>query len=146
MVEMVTLRERFRVVAPDARNAHIVVDLRLGSSEVHFIVDSGASCSVLDARLAEPYRQGGDEPMDAMGLGGMLEGIEQLVVGDLWFGGHCLPELPMVGADLESFRQLYAEHLGESVDGLLGCDLLQRYRATLSFARRWLTLRVPIGA
>lgn len=136
--------ERFRIFTPDSMNVHILVTLRLGEREVLLIVDTGASCSVLDSQLAEQYLVEHDEPIDAMGLGGELESVARLKVTDLHFGGECLPACDMVASDLSSFSEIYETLLGEKVHGLLGCDILHRFRATISFSQKRISLRLPI--
>lgn len=117
----------------------IVVDVILEGVTRPFVVDTGASATVvgdeLAAELGLPERErvigrgaGGDVPM-------RLVGVRSLAVGGM--EAHDLNCLVM---DLAGLR----ERIGHRIDGILGYDFLSRFRVIIDYAARVITL-VPTG-
>jgi hypothetical protein len=104
----------------------IVLEGRIGTHQhLKFALDTGATYSVLRRNLADPQFQ--RRTLRVVNLGQVLT-QEAADVPDLQVGPLTIPVVPMM---LDSL-----DHLGASVDAVIGLDVLERTSLTIDFARR----------
>ncbi len=124
-------------------SSHIHTLLKLGGAKHIFIIDTGASISVIDRTLAEPYLLAHEEEVIAYGIGGELEDAAKIWVDDAMFSRSKLPPFPMLTANLDQLRHLYRDCNGPEVAGLIGNDFLRLFDSTISYRSGRITISIP---
>lgn len=99
---------------------------------LNFIVDTGASVSVISSQLADsrelsPFMT--DSKMKVVGAAGILENVSQFVLPKVTFGSHSQASLMAVALNLETIN----ETSGFQQSGILGGNFLQNYKLTFDF-------------
>lgn len=122
---------------------HLIVPVQIGSIEGDFIIDTGASVTVVDRHTPfshEPLE--GVTEVNSGSVGGQIEEVEMANIPQMAVGGHALRDVHAAVIDLDYVNSLYDKHLRRRVAGLLGCDFLVRYGAIIDYENRRLTLKV----
>ena len=113
----------------------MLIELAVNGHRARFFVDTGASCSVLDARRARAL---GVSPVGADSLYGQFINLngEQYRVGyinSLRASSMDFGSGPMALFSAASVNAQVRSHLSdEGVDGILGADILTRYKAVIN--------------
>jgi hypothetical protein len=127
----------------DENSYHLLVTVAVGSIEGDFIVDTGASVTVVD--LCTPFTH---EPLEGAcgissgGVGGEIGEVKLVRLPALHVGGHALEDVRVALLDLQYVNALYHERLRRRIAGLLGSDFLLKYRAVIDYENKCLTLKV----
>lgn len=128
----------------ESENYHILVSSVFGDKETgRWVIDTGASKSVFDINLQEHilYSYGESEDLHSAGISdepikGQLAQLKPLI-----FSGLKIYDMKVVALDLSHINKLYESSAGIEICGLLGSDFLVRYKATIDFRRKTMTLR-----
>lgn len=107
-------------------------------STLNFIVDTGASVSVISTQLAdsdEMSRYGLDETMRVVGAAGVTENVPSFLLPNLTFGSFSRNRLKAIALDLN----LINETSGFEQAGILGGNFLKNYSLTFDFKRSKVT-------
>jgi Flp pilus assembly protein TadD/predicted aspartyl protease len=102
-------------------------------SPLNFIVDTGASVSVISDELAntkEINRFIRDEKMRVIGAAGVIENVSLFLLPRVTFGTHSRESITAVALDLDVIN----ETSGYEQAGILGGNFLKNYRLTFDFA------------
>lgn len=124
-----------RITVPfldDGTKIRISVKFTSAQREVIFLIDSGATLSVINGRTLHPYTV--FYPKAKMTMMGISPRDEIPTLG-LTFG--CLQ---MGGIDFPHEFQVVDDRVRMTTDGLLGCDFLLRYGAMMDFGHSDITL------
>ncbi len=108
------------------------VQLQGIASPLNFIVDTGASVSVISDRVAGekeilPYLN--DEKMRVIGAAGVTEGVPSFLLPKVTFGSHSRKDIEAIALDLD----LINEASGFEQSGILGGNFLKNYSLTFDF-------------
>ena len=121
---------------------HLLLEARLNGGEpAMFVVDTGASRSVVDAQLM-PTAVPTADAIEAYGISTdsvqvqVAQGVELCLCDGQW-----TQRVDLAVADLSALRELYKSTCGINIVGLLGCDFLLAHCSTINLGRRTLTLR-----
>jgi cytochrome c-type biogenesis protein CcmH/NrfG/predicted aspartyl protease len=111
-------------------------EVRVESVEkpLNFIIDTGASVSVVSQKLFEAtnidsFAQ--KTKMKIYGAAGVADDVKMLTLPRVTFGAFSRPKIPAAVLDLEPVN----ETAGFMQDGILGGNFLRYYRVTFDFAR-----------
>jgi tetratricopeptide (TPR) repeat protein len=99
---------------------------------LNFIVDTGASVSVISSQLAnsnELNRFMTENKMKVIGAAGVLENVSQFILPKVTFGTNSQSSLTAVALNLETIN----ETSGFQQSGILGGNFLQNYRLIFDF-------------
>lgn len=101
-------------------------------SPLNFIVDTGASVSVISDEVAGekeilPYLT--EEKMRVIGAAGITEGVSSFLLPKITFGNHTRSDVAAVALDLD----LINEASGFQQSGILGGNFLKNYSLTFDF-------------
>ncbi|HAW58572.1 MAG TPA: hypothetical protein DCX03_06105 [Bacteroidales bacterium] len=119
---------------------HIAVTVNINALPARLLIDSGASHSVFDkSRISYflPNFQVNESPLMAMGMGDDLEPF-LLKVRDFEIGKRKFPKYQATLLDLSALNQIYSRFYDEPIHGILGCDLLMKLKANLSYKKKTL--------
>jgi hypothetical protein len=134
------------LVELDENSFHILVTATVGCIEGDFIVDTGASITVIDQET--PFSH---EPLEnahglhSGGIGGAIGEVRLVNLPALQVGGRAIADVQVALLDLRYVNELYRDHLQRRVAGLLGSDFLMAHRAVIDYENKRLTLKVATG-
>lgn len=120
------------------RSNLILVDAVLDGETMPFIVDTGASNTVIDKKVAARGVMEGIRDAvgsEACGAGGNVEAA-MTRVSSLAVGGAIVSDLGVARIDLSGIN----EKVGAEIAGILGYDFLSRFRVTIDYREETLTL------
>ena len=126
------------IVELEDNSFHIIVSLQIGSIEGDFIIDTGASVTVIDKLTPFSY-----EPLDdvsEINSGGVC--VQLVNITALQIDNHTIENIHAAVIDLQYVNSLYDKHLQRRVAGLLGSDFLVRHEAVIDYGNKELTLKV----
>lgn len=120
------------------------VQLEGVEAPLNFIVDTGASVSVISDQIAgmegiTPFAN--DEKMRVIGSAGITEGVTSFLLPRVSFGAHSRKSITAIALDLDMIN----EASGFEQAGILGGNFLRNYRMTFDFKNSKVTF-VPITA
>lgn len=101
-----------------------------GIPNLRFVLDTGASVSVLPPRLAK--RLGLTFTGGSVDVLGRTVPVKRSLLDELWIGDRCFRPVPVRVARLPSLHDA-------SIDGLIGLDLLRRTPVTIDYSTRTVT-------
>lgn len=116
----------FRVVELEPHSYHLLVDGNIEGIETAFIIDTGASRTIIDRCYVdnlERLKIGADNPM-ATGISAEqipveLFNLPKVVLADVLF-----ENIHSLAADLNAINDVYMNITGKRIGGLIGCDFL----------------------
>ena len=122
---------------------HIMVKGMIHGKEAHFLIDTGASRSVFDPNTISTFidnlefekKEGMTAGVGSSDLESSTFTMDTFSIGDLE-----IHDYEAVALDLENIHEMY-EKLGlPHIDGILGGDLLKRYKAIVNYKAKKLRL------
>jgi predicted aspartyl protease len=112
-----------------------------GRGPYSFVMDTGATTTVVSNELADALALPRGEKQDGRGAAGKMTLVESRLLS-LTVGHQTLDSLPVSVTDLSFLGRA----MGEQVDGALGHSFLKHFVMTLDYATNGLTLRRPVGS
>lgn len=113
----------------------IVLDARINGSPRRLVLDTGASQTMLDSTAARDLHIDAADRRTARGAGGDIE-VSMAPLKSVTVGDARVENLTSIVSDVSPI----AEKLGGNIDGVLGYDFLSRFRLSIDYAARMLTL------
>jgi tetratricopeptide (TPR) repeat protein len=120
------------------------VQLEGVEAPLNFIVDTGASVSVISdelAALTEVNKYISDEKMRVVGAAGVTEGVSSFMLPRVTFGSHTREKIKAIALDLDIIN----ETSGFEQAGILGGNFLKNYRLTFDFKNSRVTFE-PVSS
>ncbi|GIV20854.1 MAG: hypothetical protein KatS3mg023_2605 [Armatimonadota bacterium] len=118
----------------------IFVPVKLNGREYLMMLDTGAGITVVDQPVAEALRLPPGESMNVLGASGQGE-ASVTSLASLQIGNVRLRDVQVAVTDLGLIRLIGGSRFG----GILGFNVLNRFRVTLDYHRRTVTLERPGG-
>ena len=114
---------------------HIMVQGRIHGKEALFLIDTGASRSVFDPKTISSFiddikfekKEGMTAGVGSSDLESSTFVIDRFSIGDLE-----ITDYEAVALDLENIHEMYAKLNLPRIDGIMGGDLLRRYKAVIN--------------
>jgi predicted aspartyl protease len=123
------------VQTPLLRKAgYFEVKLRMNGDNAYFLLDTGASVSIMDETLSRTFkvrRVDLDTPRQYVGLGGKSESAQKAVVESLEIEDMALKDAEFPLVDLGHVNDILEKSGQYPVHGLLGDDFLEAHRAII---------------
>lgn len=122
---------------------HLLIKLKINDQEAVFVIDTGASNTVMDLEASkrfiskEKIKQEG-KLSSGLGTNKMSSALSKkqfLEIGKLKF------KHPLVILDLHHINSSYQSLGYNSIDGVLGCDILVKFNAVINIKTKELILR-----
>jgi len=130
----------------DAVGVHLAVPLRRGRQQFRFLIDTGASNTVLDQtkfRGDDGHPHGAQLSVQTAGAGGGRHTVTIARISGLKLGKVALPCWDVAGLDFSGIRNAYRSQKLPVVSGILGGDVLHYYRARIDYGLCVLELYPP---
>lgn len=121
----------------ERENYHILLEGQFrDKTTTYWIIDSGASKSVLDINLKDYYKIIDSDNQDGYQSAGINQGMLETSVGKLAylrFGKLEIKNRKMALIDLSHVNEIYSKYTSHQISGLLGGDILRYYRCTIDY-------------
>ena len=122
---------------------HIMVKGMIHGKEANFLIDTGASRSVFDPKTISNFiddiqfekKEGLTAGVGSSDLESSTFKIENFSIGDLEIANY-----EAVALDLENIHEMYGKLGLPRIDGIIGGDLLKRYKSVINYKGKKLRL------
>lgn len=135
-----------RLLDIEGEGFHVLIKGKINGMEANFLVDTGASRSVFDPNVIGRYI---DNPTFekktgiTAGVGGNDLESSTFTINSLAFGDIEIHNYEAVALDLENIHETYQKLRLPSIDGIIGGDLLYRFKATINYRLRKIRFTKP---
>ena len=133
----------FQVVELEKNSYHLLINSKIDNQDFLFVVDTGASKSVIDKKLVAGLKRipvKNDAPI-ATGLMAEKIPIEIVSIPVIEIEGIRLKKVTAVVADLSAINDVYHKMTGRIIGGLIGCDILIKYFKSIDFRKQELKIK-----
>lgn len=132
------------LVPLEADGCHFLVKARWNDRKLTLVLDTGASKTVFDltqlrAWFPELLLEKSEQQSAGLGTTSMESHTFELKRFEI--GRCCVKNLQAAALDLSHIRQTYAQLGYGELDGILGGDVLLKYKAKIDYQKRLLTLK-----
>ena len=132
---------QMEVVELEEETIHLLVKAERPGLDNHWwVVDTGASKSVIDRAVASIFVGEESEGSMATGLGKEMVETSMGVICDFRLGGIDFGSLNVAIVDLHHINDEYSKYSDKRIAGLLGSDFFYRENATIDYKRRTILL------
>lgn len=127
---------------------HIMVSGLIHGKEAHFLVDTGASRSVFDPNTIATFI---DNPIfekkDGITAGVGSSDLESSTfrIDSFFIGTMEIVNYEAVALDLGNIHQTYEKLFLPHIDGIIGGDLLQKYKAVINYRSKKMRFTPPLS-
>ena len=129
------------VVLLEEGTIHLLVQAAIGEMEnLWWVVDTGASKSVVDREVAVHFVEEESAGVMATGLGKEMVETSSGIINDLRLGGISFDALTVAIVDLHHINEEYSKYSDKRIAGLLGSDFFFREKALIDYADRTISL------
>ena len=133
------------VVELERKNYHLLIEGQFNDqSPACWIIDTGASKSVLDINQTAFYKIIGSDNRDDYQSAGINQGMLETSVGKLdylRFGKLEIKNRKMALIDLSHVNDIYGKYTSYRIAGLLGGDILMHYRCQIDYKKKIIRFR-----
>ena len=122
---------------------HIMVKGMIHGKEANFLIDTGASRSVFDPNTITDFIDNIQfEKKEGMTAGVGSSDLESatFVIDNFFIGELEIHDYEAVALDLENIHEMYGKLGLPRIDGIIGGDLLKRYKAVINYRSKKLRL------
>ena len=131
----------FELVEMEAGTFHILVKAEFGEEyEGWWVIDTGASKSVIDQNRVELYRLDDTSGISAKGLGKDIVETGSAIIPEIRFKGISYGPISVATVDLHHINTEYSKFSDKRIVGLLGSDFLLKNNATISYGEKLLII------
>jgi len=132
---------KFTVIELESNTFHPLLKAEFdGLDDYWWVIDSGASKSVMEIGLAQHYIPEEIETVMATGLGKEVVSTESGIIWDLILDGVSFGPLPVALIDFQHINTEYSKFSDKKIIGLIGCDFLQKHKAIIDFGQSTITV------
>jgi predicted aspartyl protease len=124
---------------------HLFAEVFLNHHPVRVVIDTGASRSVFDKEVIQkmlPHVELKNNEESAVGMGSNQIESSLAILPQLKIGKLNLYNYPAGILDMQHANGAYEKLSMKPVHGILGCDVLVKYKASLSLRNKRITFRV----
>ena len=133
---------KFTIIELESNTFHPLLKADFnGLEEYWWVIDSGASKSVMEISLAQHYLHEAIDTVMATGLGKEIVSTESGKIRDVKLGGFSFGPLPVALVDFQHINTEYSKFSDKKIIGLIGCDFLRKHKAVIDFGKSIITLR-----
>lgn len=144
MAQIKSCSLRFRLRRIEPQSFHPILRAKIGTQAVDLVIDTGASKSCFDIntmkRIQKNLIEISNEGDVKAGIGSSDFEAASSVIKDFEVGALKLKRYPAVLLSLDHINAAYSDAGFKSVQGMLGCDFLKRFKAVIDFETRTMTL------
>jgi hypothetical protein len=128
------------IIELEHENYHILIEGKFGDgTSSSWIIDTGASKTVLDSNLGDFYEKvESDNDYDYQSAGINQEALDTTVgkISSLLFEDFLISDLKVALINLKHVNDIYTKYTPYTIAGLIGGDLLMKYRCKIDYKKR----------
>lgn len=136
-----------QIIELEKDNFHILIEGEFFDKTISgWIIDTGASKSVMDVNQKTYYEIMDSDNMDDYHSAGINQGMMETMVGKLGFlkfGGLEIYDHKVALIDLQHVNEIYGKYTPYRISGLLGGDILMQYRCRIDYENRTIRFMFP---
>jgi hypothetical protein len=128
-----------QIIELEHENYHILIEGRFDETPSSWIIDTGASKTVLDLNLSSFYELMDSDHEDDYQSAGINQGMMETSVGKMYhlkFGDLEITGHKVALINLNHVNDIYGKYTSHRIAGLLGGDILMRYRCIIDYDRK----------
>jgi hypothetical protein len=129
-----------QIIELEHHNYHILIEGNFDNNTIScWIIDTGASKTVLDSNLNQYYETIESENEDDYQSAGINQGMMETSVGvipKLHFGELVISNQKVALIDLNHVNEIYEKYTKHRIAGLLGGDILMQYQCLIDYSRK----------
>jgi hypothetical protein len=132
------------LVKLDKSSFHLFVKCHINGEPCHLIIDTGASRTVFAYNLLMDHIKLSDpneDDIQSSAINANISGSQMGKVRELSIGDLVLKNFSMILIDFEHINKLYHKMVQRNIYGLIGSDLLKKYKAIIDYEKKTLTLK-----
>jgi len=134
-----------RIIELEKDNFHILIEGHFEDEvPMYWIIDTGASKTVLDVNLRSYYGIIESDNMEDYQSAGINQGVLETIVGKMFpmqLGELKIDELKVALIDLSHVNDIYTKYESIRIAGLLGGDILMQYNCMIDYERKIIQFR-----
>ena len=135
-----------QIIELENNNYHILIEGSFDDgTSACWIIDTGASKSVLDSNLSQFYEPIESDNKEDYQSAGINQGMMETSVGKilhLRFGNLDLTNQKMALIDLKHVNDIYEKYTTYKIAGLLGGDILMQYKCIIDYERKIIQFQI----
>ena len=135
-----------QIIELEHNNYHILIEGKFEDETPAFwIIDTGASKSVLDSNLNQFYEMIETDNEEDYQSAGINQGMMETSVGKMFslrFGSLDLANQKVALIDLNHVNEIYEKYTSFRISGLLGGDILMQYQCIIDYSRKIIQFRM----
>ena len=143
-VSTATYNIKFKLVALEPDNFHIVTKASIEGHPLNVIIDTGASHSCFDldfVRSLSPEISMEDNEGLNVGVGASDFESKLSTIRNFRMGRFLLKQYDVVLLDMNNINQAYKMMHKPLIHGIIGSDFLRKYKAVIDYGTKILTLQ-----
>lgn len=129
-----------QIIELERDNFHILIEGRFDDeTPFYWIIDTGASKTVLDVSLNSIYEIIESDNIDDYQSAGINQGMMETIVGkicEMHFGKLVIDNQKVALIDLSHVNDIYCKYTSIRIAGLLGGDILMKYKCVIDYERK----------
>ncbi|MBN2348453.1 MAG: clan AA aspartic protease [Bacteroidales bacterium] len=131
-----------QVITLEEGSYHIFVRVHINGREANFIVDTGASKTVVDWNISdlEFYDNKPSEKLHAAAVDNGQLKTRNAKLSSLQIGNIFIRDLEVAAIDLSHINKLYSDYSDAKISGLLGSDFLYKHKVIINFGNSTITI------
>jgi hypothetical protein len=132
---------KFTVIELESETFHLLLKADFeGLDNYWWVIDSGASKSVMEISLVDYYLPEEIDAVMATGLGKEIVSTASGIIEDLKLEGFSYGPLRVALVDFQHINAEYAKFSDKKIIGLIGCDFLYKHKAVIDFGQNTVSL------
>lgn len=129
-----------QIIELERDNFHILIEGHFDDEiPLYWIIDTGASKTVLDVNLNSFYEIIESDNIDDYQSAGINQGMMETMVGKMYqmhFGELKINDQKVALIDLSHVNDIYCKYTSIRIAGLLGGDILMQFKCVIDYDRK----------
>ncbi len=134
----------FQLVKIEDNGYHLLIEVEINHKTAYLLIDTGASKTVFDLSRIANYLGSTtfiDNEILSAGIGTNTLESKSIVLESLTIGEFEITDYPAIVIDMQHVSESYQKLGLQAFDGVLGSDILYKYRASIDYKTKTLKLR-----
>ncbi len=134
----------FQLIKIEDSGYHLLIEVKINMKKAHLLIDTGASKTVFDLSRIIEYIDNKvftDNDIFSAGLGTNTLSSKSFKLDNLTIGAFEITDYPAIVIDMQHISDSYQKLGLQAFDGVLGSDILYKFKASIDFKTRMLKLR-----
>ncbi len=134
----------FQFIKIEGKGYHLLINVLINGKSADLLIDTGASKTVFDLTRIESYLDNSDfteNEMLSAGLGTNTLSSKSTTINSFKIGDFEILNYPCIIIDMNHVNETYQSIGLKPFEGVLGSDILYKFKASIDFKTKTLKLR-----